>query len=77
VPSAYGVFPHLDVAAEAAGESCIITAMIALQQHEPVPLMELTATTVGWVLTASPQGRNISVGITLADDYPAFNVSFS
>jgi hypothetical protein len=49
--------------------------MIALRQHEPVPLMELTATTVGWVLTASPQGRNISVGITLADDYPAFNVS--
>jgi hypothetical protein len=77
VPSAYGVFPHLDVAAEAAGDSCIITAMIALQQHEPVPLMELTATTVGWVLTASPQGRNISVGITLADDYPAFNVSLS
>ena len=77
MPAAHGVFPFLDVAAEAAGESCIITAMIALQQHEPVPPMELTATTDGWVLTASPQGRNISVGITLADDYPAFNVSLS
>jgi hypothetical protein len=77
VPSAQGIFPYLDVTAEAASTSGIITAMFALQQHESVPPMKLTSAAEGWVFTASLPSRNISVKITLTDDHPALNVSLS
>jgi hypothetical protein len=71
------MFPYLDVTAEAASTSGIITAMFALQQHESVPPMKLTSAAEGWVFTASLPSRNISVKITLTDDHPALNVSLS
>ena len=71
VPAEHGVYPFMDVAAQKTGNKVVlITAAAAIQNDDPLPILNLKKIKNGWSLAANINRQKLQVKIVTKDIYP-------
>lgn len=75
VPEEHGVYPFMDAASKKAGNKVVlITAAVAIRNHDPSPDLKLKKAKNGWRLAAKNNGQKIQVKIVTSEIYPELTV---
>jgi hypothetical protein len=75
VPEEHGVYPFMDVAAQAAGNKIVLlTVAAAIRINDPLPIFDLQKVENGWKLLAENNRQRVQVQIATGDIYPELTV---